>query len=120
MKIITKSVFLCFSIGLLFGCSSQDILGMRWIDETNATPMQKQGLRDGCMYAFQLRYNNTIVRDIGGVVINPYYSSEAGYRNLWRESMYLCSALGGSVSGEYLRNWNVIGFKGDTISYKGD
>ena len=115
-NILCKLLF----FAVITGCVQQRLLRMDWIDESNATPVQKQALRDGCMYPNLQRQRSTLVRDVGGIVMNPYYMQNSEYTGTWRDGMWMCYMALPSIENPYLRGWNTLGFKGDSIAYKGN
>ena len=118
-----KNVFIkiCFFCLVLQNCAQQRMLGMAdWIEQTNATPVQKQALYDGCSYPYMMRQRQTILRDVGGVNMNPYYMQNSEYTGNWRDGMWICYMGMPAVDNTYLRDWNILGFKGDSIAYKGN
>ena len=124
-KLLFKNILLLFvhlfvHLVLLNACVQQSILRGDWIANSNASPIQKQGLYDGCAHTALGRQSQTIMRDNSGVYMNPYYMDNSEYTGVWRDGFWTCYMGSANIGNPVLRAWNVIGFKGDTIAYKGN
>jgi hypothetical protein len=52
--------------------------------------------------------------------MNPYYMQNSEYTGTWRDGLWMCYMALPSIDNPYLRGWNTLGFKGDSIAYKGN
>ncbi len=98
---------------------SREISHAAFIDRTNASPVQKMAMWDGCMLANVNETSPTSVRDSSDLYLDSTMLSDAEYKNAFAFGMYYCY-LGKSVfTNNYTRsNVNIMGFKGDSIAYK--
>jgi hypothetical protein len=116
-KLFLKNILL---LVVLNACVQQSILRNDWIENSNASPIQKQALYDGCAHTTLGRQAQTILRDNSGVYMNPYYMQNPEYTGVWRDGFWTCYMGAANIGNPMLRAWNVLGFKGDSIAYKGN
>jgi hypothetical protein len=92
-----------------------------FIEDSNASPLQKQALWDGCMFANNTEINPTPVRDISDISIDGESLNDPIYKNAFSYGFYYCVLSKTLFSKSYTRSgWNLIGFKGDKIAYKSE
>ena len=89
-----------------------------WIAQSNASPVQKNGLWDGCQIAHTREITPTGIRHLARVSIDSAYVDDPTYKVAWRYGFYFCHVNRSAYNNPFLRGWNTIGFKGDSISYK--
>lgn len=111
-------------LGILFATTScwlptREVSNAAFIDRTNASPLQKMGMWDGCMLANINETSPTSTRDSSELFIDGEMLSNPEYKSAYSFGMSYCY-LGKSVIGNnYTRSdVNIMGFKGDSIAYK--
>ncbi len=116
-----KNLFYCGILMLMTSCwfPSREISNAAFIDRTNASPVQKMAMWDGCMLANVNETSPTSVRDSSDLYLDSDMLSSDEYKNAFSFGMSYCY-LGKSVfTNNYTRSdVNIMGFKGDSIAYK--
>ena len=91
-----------------------------WITQSNANPVQKSGWWDGCQIANTREIIPTSARHISRVSMDSAYVTDPSYATAWKFGYYQCHINRNAYLYSFLRGWNAIGFKGDSISFKGE
>ena len=116
-KIITYTAMLM----LLASCwiPGRDVSYAAFIDDLNATPIQKRGMWDGCMLSNTMEAGPTSVRDTATLTIDSAMATNPEYKSAYSFGQYYCQNLRAIFGDNYTRsNVNIMGFKGDSIAYK--
>jgi hypothetical protein len=115
-----------FWVGILMFLTScwlpgRDFTQAKFIEESNASPVQKRAMWEGCMIANTRENAPTSVRDLAQVSIDGTMTSNGEYKAAYSYGFYYCHLARSMYSNSYTRSgWNVMGFKGDSIAYKSE
>ncbi len=91
------------------------------IEKSNASPLQKKAIWEGCMAANTREFGPTSIRDISVLFVDEEGASNPEYKNSYSYGFYYCHTTRGLFSTSYTRSgWNIFGFKGDKIAYKSE
>ena len=89
-----------------------------WIAQSNGNPVQKSGWWDGCQMAHTREIIPTNIRHLSRVSMDSAYVTDPSYATAWKFGYYQCHVNRHAYMSPFLRGWNIIGFKGDGVSYK--
>ncbi len=115
-----------FWVGILMFLTScwlpgRDFTQATFIEKSNASPVQKRAMWEGCMIANTIEAAPTSVRDLAQVSLDGSMTNSGEYKAAYSYGFYFCAASKGIYGGSYTRSgWNLMGFKGDSISYKSE
>ena len=121
---IMKMIY--FWIGILMFLTScflpgRDMTQATFIEQSNASPVQKRAMWEGCMIANARENAPTSVRDLAQVSIDGSMTASGEYKAAYSYGFYYCHTYKSLYSGSYTRSgWNMMGFKGDSIAYKSE
>jgi len=91
-----------------------------WIAQSNGNAVQKSGWWDGCQMAHTREIIPTNIRHLSRVSMDSAYVTDSSYTTAWKFGYYQCAINRHAYMNPFLRGWNTIGFKGDSVSYKSE
>ena len=97
----------------------RELTQAEFIQESNASPVQKRAMWEGCMAANTRENAPTSIRDLAEVSLDGDMASNGEYKTAFSYGYYYCHLYKSLYSRDYIgKGQNMIGFKGDNISYK--
>ena len=99
----------------------RDLSQATFIEKSNASPVQKRAMWEGCMMANSRENAPTSLRDLAEVSIDGEMTNSGEYKAAYSYGFYYCHLSKTMYGASYTRSgWNIMGFKGDSIAYKSE